>query len=77
MVIIVYLICLFTVGALVSYHRNLTPKSEESLFTKCNPETCVSFKTIHYTKKNGKMLGKVPQACYFYDSCPATRKIIK
>ena len=72
-----YLICLFGVGFLFVYLRNLTPKSEESLFTECNPETCVSFKTIHYTKKNGKMLGKVPQACYFYDSCPATRKIIK
>lgn len=76
MISLLFVIGLFSVVILI-ISKTLSPKNENDLFEECDPETCIRFKNIHYTKKDGKPLGKVPQACFLYTVCPATKRIIK
>ena len=77
MTVLFYLICFFSIIGLIAYWKTLSPKNENDLSEECDPETCTRFKTIHYTKKDGKLMGRVPQACFFYTTCPAAKRIIK
>ena len=77
MAVLFYLLCFFSIIGLIAYLKTLSPKNENDLFEDCDPETCMRFKAIHYTKRNGEVLKKVPQACFFYEVCPASRRQIK